>query len=134
MSIKKRLLQILTWWNGATFNTLCWTWSHGELVGHDDFGNAYYRTRKVDPSLGFERRWVIYKGTSEASETPPGWNGWLHHTVATPPTDEVYDKKPWEASHVPNSTGTPAAYHPPGSLLRAGRRRSGGDYDAWVPN
>ena len=53
----------------------------GQLVGHDEFGNAYYRKPGIDPALGFERRWVIYNGVSEASKTPPGWNGWLHHTV-----------------------------------------------------
>ena len=37
---------------------------YGELVGEDEFGNRYYRTKggKIDPTLGFERRWVIYNG------------------------------------------------------------------------
>ena len=85
--MKQFLLRFFTWWNGATLNTLFYTRRNGELVGHDEFGNAYYRTRggKIDPALGFERRWVIYNGVSEASMTPPGWNGWLHHTVDTPP-------------------------------------------------
>ena len=85
---ERLFLRFFTWWNGANLNTLYHTRRHGELVGHDEFGNAYYRTRggKIDPALGFERRWVIYNGVSEASMTPPGWNGWLHHTVDTPPT------------------------------------------------
>ncbi len=81
--MKDHLLRIFTWWNGANLNTWLNTRWHGELVGHDEFGNTYYRAKggKIDPSLGFERRWVIYNGVSEASMTPPGWNGWLHHTV-----------------------------------------------------
>ena len=74
MTLKQFLLHYYTWWHGATLGTLLYTRRTGELVGHDDFGNAYYRTkgRKIDPALGFERRWVIYNGLSEASMTPPG--------------------------------------------------------------
>ncbi len=41
-----------------------YTWRKGELVGEDEFGNRYYRTRggAIDPTLGFQRRWVIYNG------------------------------------------------------------------------
>ena len=64
MTIKQFLLHYYTWWHGATLGTLFYTRRTGELVGHDEFGNAYYRTkgRKIDPALGFERRWVIYNG------------------------------------------------------------------------
>ena len=41
---------------------------------------------KIDPTLGFERRWVIYNGYAEASTMPPSWHGWMHHTVDVPPT------------------------------------------------
>lgn len=129
-------LRFFTWWNGANLNTWVHTQKHGELVGHDEFGNAYYRTKggKIDPGLGFERRWVIYNGVSEASMTPPGWNGWLHHTVDIPPTDETYEAREWEKPHIGNRTGTPDAYRPQGSILRAGRRPSNdGDYQAWNP-
>src|SRR6186713_877384 len=52
------------------------TWMYGESVGEDEFGNRYYRTRggKVDKTLGFERRWVIYNGYTEASAVPPSWH------------------------------------------------------------
>ena len=62
--MKLFLLRLFTWWNGATLNTLWHTRRHGELVGEDEAGNLYYRTRggKKDPALGFERRWVIYNG------------------------------------------------------------------------
>ena len=115
--IKEFLLHWFTWWNGANFNTRVYTRLHGELVGHDEFGNAYYRKPGIDPALGFERRWVIYNGVSEASMTPPGWNGWLHHTVDTPPTAEDYKAHPWELPHMGNPTGTPAAIRPDGSTL-----------------
>jgi NADH:ubiquinone oxidoreductase subunit len=136
MQIKLFLLHFFTWWNGANLNTRIHTDKHGELVGHDEFGNAYYRTRggKIDPGLGFERRWVIYNGVAEASMTPPGWNGWLHHTVDVPPTEETYAARAWELPHRGNPTGTPAAIRPKGSTLRRGpRQATGGDYQAWIP-
>ena len=58
------------------------TWRFGEHVGNDALGNRYYRTKggKIDPALGFERRWVLYNGLAEASKVGPDWHGWLHHT------------------------------------------------------
>ena len=55
--MKTFLLRFFTWWNGQTLNTQIWTWLYGELVGEDEFGNRYYRTKggKIDPVLGFER-------------------------------------------------------------------------------
>ena len=95
--MKTFFLRFFTWWNGATFGALTWTWLYGELVGEDEFGNRYYRTRggKIDPTLGYERRWGIYNGTAEASIVPPSWHGWLHHTVDTPPTQETVTPRPW---------------------------------------
>ena len=46
--------------------------------------------RKIHPTLGFERGWVIYNGYAEASRVPPSWHGWLHHTVDVAPTEESY--------------------------------------------
>jgi NADH:ubiquinone oxidoreductase subunit len=137
VALKLFLQHYYTWWHGATLNTLFYTWRAGELVGHDEFGNAYYRTkgRKIDPALGFERRWVIYNGISEASMTPPGWNGWLHHTVDVAPTEENYQPHPWELPHIGNPTGTPEAIRPKGSILRSGpRQANSGDYEAWSPD
>ena len=118
--------RILTWWRGQTLNTQVWTALYGEKVGEDDQGNIYYQSKKGD------RRWVIYNGESEASRVPVEWHGWLHHTFKEPPTQEPLGHKPWEKPHEPNMTGTPAAYHPAGSLYRAepAQRR---DYDAWQP-
>jgi NADH:ubiquinone oxidoreductase subunit len=135
--MKEFLLQFFTWWHGQTLNTRFYTWRHGELVGTDEFGNSYYRSAggRVDPALGFQRRWVIYAGITEASQTPPGWYGWLHHIVDIPPTGETYVPRSWEQPHLPNMTGTAQAYRPQGSTLRSGKRPAAtGDYDAWSPD
>lgn len=134
--MKQFFLKLFTWWNTQTFGTQLWTWRFGELVGTDDEGNRYYRTKggKIDPVLGFERRWVIYNGYTEASRIPAGWHGWMHHIVDVPPTEANYQPLPWEKPHRANPTGTPAAYRPPGSTLGHNRRaKATGDYKAWTP-
>jgi len=134
--IKTFLLRFFTWWNGTTFGTQLWTWAYGESVGTDEFGNRYYRTRggKIDPTLRFERRWVVYNGYAEASKVPPEWHAWLHHMVAVPPRAGDRPVRDWQKPHVPNLTGTGLAYRPPGHTLQGGQRaRSGGDYEPWQP-
>jgi NADH:ubiquinone oxidoreductase subunit len=134
--MKTFLLRFFTWWNGQTFGTQVWTKLYGEFVGTDEFGNHYYRTRggKIDPTLGFERRWVIYNGLAEASKVPPGWHGWLLQTEDLPPTLDKTKRHPWEKPHRPNLTGTPFAQRPSGSTLAQGRRpKATGDYKAWTP-
>jgi NADH:ubiquinone oxidoreductase subunit len=134
--MKTFFLRFFTWWNGQTLGTQVWTRLYGELVGEDEFGNRYYRTRggKIDPTLGFERRWVIFNGYAEASMIPPGWHGWMHHTVNIPPTEARDTEYSWQKPHRPNLTGTPWAYRPPGSTLGANRRPPAtGDYQAWKP-
>src|SRR3982074_498404 len=86
--MKQLLLKMFAWWNGQTFGTQLWTGRFGELVGADEQGNRYYRTKggKIDSSLGFERRWVVYNGYAEATRVPPSWHGWPHPTVHVPPT------------------------------------------------
>ena len=135
--MKNLLIQIFTWWNGATIGTRFHTSRKGERVGEDEFGNVYYRTRGgvKDKALGIERRWVIYKGEAEGSKVPPGWHGWMHHRTDTPPTKDDYKARDWQMPHQPNMTGTPDAWRPPGSALTAGERpRATGDYTAWTPN
>ena len=134
--IVENLAKVFTWWNGQTINTRFSTWRFGEFVGDDPTGNRYYRTAggKIDPALGFERRWVIYPGYSEASSVPPGWYGWLHHTTDVPPTAESYVPKDWQKPHKPNMTGTPEAWRPHGSTLNNNARPPAtGDYEAWSP-
>ena len=126
MGIFTPILRAVTWWNGQTLGTQLFTWRKGVKVGEDAEGNVFYRTR--DDS----RRWVIYNGEAEASRVSPEWHGWLHRTWDTPPTEAPLPHKPWEKPHLENLTGTPAAYVPPGSILRpnpAPRR----DYEAWQP-
>lgn len=126
--MKRFILQFFTWWNGATLNTRFHTWRRGRLVGTDGEGNRYYEDRHNG------RRWVLYAGLAEASRVPPGWHGWLHKRVATPPTAEDYLPFPWEKQHVPNLTGTAFAYRPPGSILGPGKRPEvTGDYEPWRP-
>jgi NADH:ubiquinone oxidoreductase subunit len=134
--MKQFFVQFFTWWNGQTLGTRFYTWRFGERVGTDEFGNIYYRVKggKLDPALGFNRRWVIFSGVAEATMIPPGWHGWLHHRVDIAPAEENYTARAWQKPHKPNMTGTPLAYHPPGSLLAEGRRPStDGDYEAWTP-
>ncbi len=79
MKIKTFFMRFFTWWNGQTFGTQVWTALYGEFVGEDEFGNRYYRTKggKIDPTLGFERRWVIYNGLRRGLERSrrPGMAG-----------------------------------------------------------
>jgi NADH:ubiquinone oxidoreductase subunit len=128
------LKQMFTWWNGQTLNTRLYTWRKGEFVGTDEFGNKYYRAPSAVPESISERRWVIYNGYSEASAIPPGWHGWMHHRVDTPPTEESYQPRDWQKPYLPNLTGTVDAYRPQGSILLgstpAPRQK---DYSAWRP-
>lgn len=136
MSLKSMLLETFTWWNGQTLGTRVMTARHGERVGSDEFGNVYYRSKggKKDPALGHERRWVIFAGVTEASTVPPGWAGWLHHTVDVAPSEESYTPREWQKPHQPNLTGTPGAWRPSGSVAGVGRRQAtGADYEAWTP-
>lgn len=128
------LKQLLTWWNGQTLNTRFAVWRKGELVGSDELGNRYYRARSAIPDSIPEHRWVIYNGYSEGSAVPPGWHGWMHHRVDTPPSKEDYRPRDWQKPHVPNPTGTGLAYRPPGSILTGARPApTAPDYEAWRP-
>ena len=123
---------LFTWWHEATLSTKLYTNSRGQLVGEDDHGNRYYEDPNNKGPADRPRRWVIYKGLAEASKVPPDWFGWLHYTVDTPPTEEVYHPRPWQKPHVENMTGTPLAYRPPGSLVGEMRRPKGdGEYQPW---
>jgi NADH:ubiquinone oxidoreductase subunit len=123
---------------GATLGTRLLTWLRGEFVGGDAYGNRYYRLRGEKPArrgggrFGRDRRWVIYDGEPEGSKVPSEWHAWLHHMVDELP--QPRQRHPWEKDHLPNMTGTPQAYHPPGSVLRGGHRtRAIGDYEPWTP-
>jgi NADH:ubiquinone oxidoreductase subunit len=123
------LSRIFTWWNGQTVGTWWHTRRHGQRVGEDEQGNVFYQT--ADGA----RRWVIFNGVSEASRVSPDWHGWLHHTFDAPPDKAPFAVRKWEKQHLPNLTGTAAAYVPPGSITTpATRSPATGDYQAWTPN
>ena len=124
---------LLTWWNGATLGTHIFTAWRGQNVGADEAGNRYFEERKaVAPRA--KRRWVVYKGVADASKVSADWHGWLHHTFDAPPTTAPFKLKAWEKPHVPNLSGTPFAWRPPGSLWHGGNRpKATGDYEAWKP-
>ncbi|MHA1559326.1 MAG: NADH:ubiquinone oxidoreductase subunit NDUFA12 [Alphaproteobacteria bacterium] len=127
--MRQLLLQIFTWWSGQTVGTRFHTWRKGTAVGSDDTGNRYY----VDTKTG--RRWVIYDNLVEASKVPPGWNAWLHYTSDEAPSETDYQPRSWQKPHIPNMTGTPLAYRPPGSIVTAKQRpQVTGDYDPWDPS
>lgn len=128
------LKQLFTWWNSQTLNTRFAVWRKGEYVGSDEFGNKYYRAKSAIPDSIPEHRWVVYNGYAEGSSVPPGWHGWMHHRVATPPSKEDYKPREWQMPHLPNPTGTAQAYRPPGSILRGAKPApTAPDYEAWRP-
>lgn len=109
--------------------TRLFTARKGTKVGTDNQGNTYYQTD------GGRRRWVIYNGVSEASAVPPEWHGWLHYIYDEAPSKTPLPTKSWEKPHIPNMTGTPYGYRPPGSLLTPqDRPKVAADYEAWTPN
>jgi NADH:ubiquinone oxidoreductase subunit len=128
------LAKLFSWWNGATIGTLVTVKGRGEHVGTDEFGNRYFQSRDTVSYDGRRRRWVLYNGYAEASKVPPDWHGWLRYTYDEPPSRTPLPRKTWEKSHLPNLTGTPMAWRPPGSLAAEGvRPKADGDYEAWKP-
>jgi NADH:ubiquinone oxidoreductase subunit len=121
--------KIFTWWDGATIGTSLYSWRKGEKVGEDAAGNRYFRAR--DGS----RRWVLYKGSNDASRVPAEWHGWLHGTFDDVPENVLPPVREWQQAAIPNVTGTTSAYRPAGAIgSGAGRARASGDYQAWTPD
>lgn len=117
-----------------TLGTRLFTMLCGEGVGTDARGNRYYRAKRRAPGQR-ERRWVLFEGAAEASKVPPDWHAWLHHTSDVVPAERAPPMRSWQREHVPNLTGTPDAYRPPGHVLKGGRRgRASGDYEPWEPS
>ena len=126
MGIGLAIKRIFTWWDGQTYGTQLFTARKGVKVGEDAQGNVYYRT--ADDS----RRWVIYNGEVEGSRVAPEWHGWLHRTWDTLPSEQPLLRKAYEQPHLPNLSGSPAAYKPQGSIRRAAPAARA-DYEAWQP-
>jgi NADH:ubiquinone oxidoreductase subunit len=125
------LKNAFTWWDGITFGT--WMGLRGKTrVGEDALGNVYYEGG-TDPN-GITRRWVIYKGSNDASRVAPEWFSWLHHQIDAVPDQALPAPRAWQKPAVPNMTGTPLAYRPSGALEKGGHRAAAtGDYEAWAP-
>ena len=116
-----------------TLGIRLFTMLRGTFVGTDSQGNRYFRNRARRAGAR-ERRWVLYNGEEEASRVPPEWHAWLHHTTDAVPSADA-PRRPWQKPHLPNLTGTPDAYRPPGDLARGGVRPSAtGDYEPWRPS
>jgi NADH:ubiquinone oxidoreductase subunit len=127
--------EIFSWWGGNTWGTRWLTFRQGKFVGNDELGNRYYVQRSGIGPLGVPRRWVIYRDSAEASLVPPEWHGWMHYTTDDLPNAEQFRAQDWHKPHLPNMTGTPQAYRPPGSILSTGQRAaSASDYGAWKPD
>ncbi|MEQ8369833.1 MAG: NADH:ubiquinone oxidoreductase subunit NDUFA12, partial [Alphaproteobacteria bacterium] len=113
----------------ANLWTRLFTWTRGRPVGRDEQGNRYFEERRAVAGRR-RRRWVVYAGEVEASRVPPAWHAWLHYTTDAPLTDVAVH--PWQKPHLPNLTGTAAAYRPAGHVLAGGKRPAGdGDYVPW---
>ena len=66
--------------------TIINTFLFGKFIGCDDLGNRYFQSKKLQAN-GRHKRWVLYKGTAEASKIPAAWHGWLHYTTDQLPTE-----------------------------------------------
>jgi NADH:ubiquinone oxidoreductase subunit len=117
-----------------TIGTRIYTFLKGRQVGDDSYGNRYFIERT--PRKGHKvKRWVLYHGPAEASEVPPEWHGWLHGRIDQTPTIANKKKYEWQKDHLPNQTGSPNAYRPPGHVLSVGQRaKATGDYEPWRPS
>ncbi len=129
--------KIFTWWSGATIGTMLYSWRKGTRVGEDSLGNRYFEGptgAKHAAGNGMPRRWVMYAGANDASNVPPEWHGWLHHTLDTVPDETMAPIPAWIDPPSPNATGTAGAYSPAGALsVQGNRARATGDYQAWTP-
>ena len=117
-----------------TFGTWLFTKMRGELVGTDAEGNRYFQDKRTTVAGPRRKRWVMYNGEPEASRVPPDWHGWLHYTTDVPPPQGGFPRKAWQKEHLPNLTGTPLAYRPPGSAAIESRdTQPKPPYEAWRP-
>lgn len=121
------LRAFFVWWHDATLSTQIMTWFTGVPVGTDSFGNRYYGSKDG------ARRWVIYRGTVDASRVTPAWHAWLHGLSDTPPVGEP-ERKSWEKEYQPNLSGTAGAYYPAGSLRAGARTPVRRAYEPWSPS
>ncbi|KAH8830607.1 NDUFA12-domain-containing protein [Flagelloscypha sp. PMI_526] len=88
----------------------------GKLVGVDQHGNKYFENMNPRDEIPGRHRWVDYvHHDNNATQVPPEWHSWLHHTRLLPPTEDPVVKdatQSWAAVHRENLTGTRGAYRP----------------------
>ncbi|PPR78387.1 MAG: hypothetical protein CFH01_01031 [Alphaproteobacteria bacterium MarineAlpha2_Bin1] len=136
MNFKDLFKYVFDWWHKATFSTWLHTLLYGEFVAEDEYGNKYFQKKqkknKNSPHWVRHSRWVIYKGVAEASAIPPDWNAWLQHNMQDPPIN-ISKNFSWEKSHLPNLTGTTAAYSPKTSVSVSKNKSKKLDYEPWLP-
>jgi len=96
---------------------------YGKLKGTDAFGNRYFERYDSD-TLKNRERWVMYaqnrRNRWDASQVPPEWHGWLHHTLDNPVTVTDATGGAFKLRHMENVTsrfGAEANYLPPGHHL-----------------
>ena len=110
---------IFTWWNRQTFGTFLKTILFGKLVGKDEFGNKYYKSKKNE-------RWVVYSGDVEATKITSDWYLWMHHTIDRPPLEKE-KKFSWQKKHKKNQTGTSEKYTP----VKIEKKIENKKYETW---
>ncbi len=93
-----------TWWSRQTLGTFLKTLFFGKLVGSDEYGNKYYKSKK-------DERWVIYSNNIEATKITSDWYLWMHHTIDRIP-DSKETKYLWQKKHLENQTGTENSFKP----------------------
>jgi|TARA_B110000438_G_C15624416_1_gene568031 NADH:ubiquinone oxidoreductase subunit len=111
--------QIFIWWHRQTTGTFLKTLFFGKLVGKDENGNKYYKSKN-------DERWVIYASNIDASKITSEWFLWMHHTINEPPIVEQ-KKYLWQKKHLGNLSGTPEAYKP-NKILKKDQKKK---YDTW---
>ena len=111
-----------TWWNKQTFGTFLKTLFFGKLVGFDNYGNKYYKSKTNE-------RWVIYANSIEATKITSEWFLWIHHTIdKTPNFKET--KYSWQKEHLENQTGTINSFKP----TKIGKKKIKKKYETWKQN
>ena len=111
---------LFTWWNSQTFGTFLKTLFFGTLVGKDKFGNKYYKNKKNE-------RWVIYNKEVEATKINSDWYLWMHHTIDKIPNDNDFKNKyKWQKDHSENMTGT-SDRHKPIEIKKDNKKK----YESW---
>ena len=116
-----------------SLGTILYTWFFGHFVGKDNYKNKYFCNTKNFSDLK-AKRWVIFKGETEASKIPSHWHAWLHKTIDLPPVDYKH-KYSWQKDHEENMTGTNKAYYPNSHPLSKfyKDKSNKGEYETWNP-